>query len=96
MTRQEGIREKIFAILVDSQRLSLKECGETTDKILEGISKLGAALKVERESPENPWAKWHKVDPATCSVSFQAIEGYRKDLAKAGCGFFEPLIKEGK
>jgi len=103
MTRQEGIREKIFAILVDSQRLSLKECGETTDKILEGISKLGAALKVERELPENPHGEmgYPIVDGVVRPYirymdSYEAYKDSQQDMLEAGCGFFESLIEEGK
>ena len=47
MTVQEEAYYEVFATLIDSQRISLPECGELADVILSNLVKRGCVIRVE-------------------------------------------------
>ena len=93
MTKQDEVRKEVFATLADSQRLPLRECGETADKILEGISKLGVVIKIDRELPE--WLRFKWAKNSCCNSQEDVEEQFTFDIVEdAGYGVFESLIKD--
>ena len=94
MNKQEKIREGVEELIKHWIRKNYLIGKGTFPDLVKRIQAFedsqGVVIKVDGELPlkpesyDNYYAEWQRYD-----------EG-QEDLLKAGCGFFEPLIKKGK
>ena len=105
MTKREKIRER-FAVefylwsvpqkpWTEAEEYKKGICLSIADELLEYLHSQGVAIKVERELPRDICQD--VID--TIGATREDAGSYKRsqqDMLKAGCGFFEPLIEEGK
>lgn len=85
MIKQEEIREGMFILVDPDCKLTFKKGMAIVDSLRNYLHSRGVVIQV-------PWKL-----PRCVHMALSAVHGDTNPvcpLAKAGCGFFEPLIKE--
>ena len=103
MATKEEIREGIYNIIRDNCQSASGWVGnkaETMELIMQYLDSQGVVIKVERKLPCPEYSPIPTMDEGYnmgYERGFQCgVMGTLDVVIKSGCGFFEPLIQEGK
>lgn len=102
MTRQQKVREGVRVLMdgcyearnPDYPELAAFQPMKFLNELIPYLHSQGLVVRVDKELPDNPFFGGKPSEEKT--AQWYGANAYIELIKEAGCGFFEPLIKEEK